>query len=125
MLIFTRTGATAIADPEYGQFEAGDAGEFDVPDDLAQRLLAFHTRGKPQWEDEIGRQQRLVSEELKRRQDPSTLLTAVEQIINLAAAGGAAQAQAQASAPAPAAAKPARKTTATAAAGDGAAAAAE
>jgi len=81
--IFSRMNATAIDDPEFGHFELGDNGAFDLPDDLSDRLIAVHHRGKPAWEDEIGRDERLHGEESARRRDPETLYNAVADIASL------------------------------------------
>jgi hypothetical protein len=114
MRLYTRTGATAVADPQHGQFKAGQDGGFDLPDALGQRLHGFHIDGQPLWETDIERQHRLIAEEMERRKDPATLLDAVQQLVQAAQAASAAQA-AQADAPA---AKPApAKKAATAAAG--------
>lgn len=85
MRLYTRTGATALDDPEYGHFEADEQGGFDFPDDLSDKLHRFSVRGRPAWESDIERQNRLIAEELERRKDPATLLQAVEQLV--AAAG--------------------------------------
>jgi hypothetical protein len=100
MRLFTRTGATALDDPEFGHFEASPDGSFDFPDDLSDRLHSFHWRGQPMWETDIERQQRLVSEEMERRRDPASLYEAVAQLMQ--AAKGAAVLSA-APAPVPAA----------------------
>ncbi len=82
MRLYTRAGATTIDDPEYGHFDASPDGGFDLPEDLALRLHAFHIGGQPAWETDLERQRRLMTEELDRRRDPANLLAAVEQIIN-------------------------------------------
>jgi hypothetical protein len=84
MRLYTRTGATALDDPEYGHFDADDQGAFDFPDDVSDRLRRFHVAGQPAWEDDIERQNRLIGEEMERRKDPATLLEAVEQIMKAA-----------------------------------------
>jgi len=89
MRLYSRTGATRLDDPEYGTFDADDAGGFDFPDDVSDRLIGFHVAGKPMWENDIQRQQRLISEELERRKDPATLLGAVEALVKAAGAAGA------------------------------------
>lgn len=86
MRLYTRTGATALDDPEYGHFDADDQGAFDFPDDVSDRLRRFHVAGQLAWEDDIERQNRLISEEMERRKDPATLLEAVEQIMRAAQA---------------------------------------
>lgn len=84
MRLYSRTGATALDDPEYGHFDAGPSGGFDLPDDLSDRLHGFHVAGQPMWETDVERQHRLINEELERRKDPATLLAAVEQLVNAA-----------------------------------------
>jgi len=93
MRLYSRAGATAVDDGGK-HYTAGDDGGFDFPDDVAARQHAFHAGGKPMWEDSIERQARLVREESARRQDPATLLAAVEKLVK------------QAEAPAPAEPKP-------------------
>lgn len=84
MRLYTRTGATALNDPEFGPFEADEQGSFLLPDELAERLRRFHVAGKPAWETDVERQRRLIQEELERRKDPATLLNAVEQLVKAA-----------------------------------------
>lgn len=85
MRLYTRTGATALTDPATGRiYEADEQGGFNFPDDLSDSLHRFAVRGVPMWETDIERQRRLMSEELERRKDPATLLSAVEQILNAA-----------------------------------------
>jgi hypothetical protein len=87
MRLYTRTGASALTDPDTGRiYEANAEGGFDFPDDLSDRLHKFAVRGQPMWETDIERQRRLMSEELERRKDPATLLSAVEKILNAAKA---------------------------------------
>jgi hypothetical protein len=110
MQIYSRTGAVALADPEYGQFAADDDGGFDLPEDLAVRMLSFHgPGGKPAWETDIQRQARTSAEELDRIRDPATMYAAVRQLVDAATAASALAAPA----PAP---KAARATAAAAAA---------
>jgi hypothetical protein len=90
MRLYTRTGAIALDDPEYGHFDADENGGFDFDDDLSDKLHRFAFRGKPAWETEVERQQRLATEELERRRDPATLQALVEQLTLQAAAGRAA-----------------------------------
>ena len=99
MRLYTRTGVTAIDDPEFGHFEAGDQGGFDFPEELSVRLHRFHDGGRPAWESDVERQQRLIHEELERRKDPATLLAAVEQLVQ-AAKSTASPAEPKAEAPA-------------------------
>lgn len=86
MRLYTRTGATAVDDPEFGTFEADEEGGFDLPDDLSERLIRFHIDGRPAWETDTERQNRLIAEELERRKDPATLLEAVQQLVAAAQA---------------------------------------
>ena len=85
MRLFSRAGATAVDDGGK-HYTAGDDGGFDFPEDVAVSLHSFHAGGKPMWEDSIERQARLVAEESARRQDPATLLAAVEQLVKAAGA---------------------------------------
>ena len=102
MRLYTRTGAVALTDPETGRiYEASPDGGFDFPDDLSDRLHRFAVRGMPMWETDIERQRRLIGEELERRKDPATLLSAVEQILNAAKVAQAVSAPASAPAVVP------------------------
>lgn len=114
MRLYTRTGATALNDPEFGHFEADEQGGFDLPEDLALRLHSFHVNKQPMWETDIERQHRTKSEDLERRKDPSTLLDAVEQILSVAATATAhvAKSEPATTAPAPAKTTRARKAAA-------------
>ena len=103
MLLYSLNGATAVADDDGKQYTPGDDGAFSFPAALATEMLGSHLAGKPLWETEIGRRQRLMNEEAERRKDPATLLAAVEQIV-AAAQAPAAKPAAKA---APAAVKPA------------------
>lgn len=85
MRLYSRTGQTVLNDAEYGVFEAGPDGGFDLPEDLAEREHAFHVGGRPLWETDVERQYRLAAEELDRRRDPATLMNAVQQLVNAAA----------------------------------------
>ncbi len=85
MRLYTRTGATALDDAQYGHFDAGPDGCFDVPEEFGEALRRFHVGARPMWETDIERQHRLMAEELERRKDPATLLAAVEQIVAAAA----------------------------------------
>jgi hypothetical protein len=79
--MYSRTNATAIDDPEFGHFAvSAEHGGFELPDPLADRLHSFHHRGKPAWETEIERDERLHGEDSARRRDPQTLYNAVEGI---------------------------------------------
>lgn len=81
MRLYTRTGATALDDPEFGHFEVQPDGSFEFPDDLSDRLVRFHRRGQPMWETEIDQQARVGSEDLARRRDPATLYNAVDSLV--------------------------------------------
>lgn len=91
MRLYTRTGATTVDHPEYGHFDVDPDGWVDLPEELAEQLHRFHMAGKPMWETDLERQNRLVSEELERRKDPATLLSAVEQLVKAAGQVGPAQ----------------------------------
>ncbi|GAA2732316.1 hypothetical protein [Streptomyces nogalater] len=114
MRLYSRMGVTALDDPEYGNFQADETGAFDFPDGVSDRLHGFHYRGRPMWETDIERQNRLINEELERRKDPSTLLSAVEQLVKAASATAALTQPAAPAEPAPAPAKkvPAKRAAA-------------
>lgn len=80
MRLYTRTGATQVADPEFGTFSADANGAFEFPDDVSDRLHSFHMNGKQAWETDAEREKRLMSEELERFRDPATLLAAVREM---------------------------------------------
>jgi hypothetical protein len=101
MRLYSRTGATRLDDSEYGTFEPDAQGGFDFPDEVSDRLHPFHLGGKPMWETDVERQNRLMNEELERRKDPTTLLSAVEQLVKAAQAVSQVPAPAPAPAPAP------------------------
>ncbi|MFE5037166.1 hypothetical protein [Streptomyces sp. NPDC056683] len=104
MRLYSRTGVIALDDPEFGTFTADpDTGGFDFPDEVSDRLHAFHHRGQQLWETDVERQQRLLTEELERRKDPATLLSAVEQLVKAASATAALTAAAEAAPKKPAA----------------------
>ncbi|MEE1838207.1 hypothetical protein [Streptomyces sp. SP17KL33] len=86
MRLYSRTGVTALDDPEFGTFHANEDGGFDLPDEVSDRLHNFHQHGQPMWETDVERQRRLVMEELEKRKDPATLLSAVEQLVRAAQA---------------------------------------
>ncbi|MFD0032530.1 hypothetical protein ACFVJK_30535 [Streptomyces sp. NPDC127172] len=100
MRLYSCTGVTALDDAEFGNFTADETGAFDFPDEVSDRLHSFHLHGRPMWETDIERQRRLISEELERRKDPATLLSAVEQLVRAASATAALTAPALAPAPA-------------------------
>ncbi|NUP47547.1 MAG: hypothetical protein HOW97_09590 [Catenulispora sp.] len=84
MRLYTRTGASALDHPEYGHFDADENGGFDFPDPLSDELHRFHAGGRPMWETDVERQNRLLAEEMERRRDPATLMDAVQQLVNAA-----------------------------------------
>lgn len=118
MRLYPRTGhIPAIEDEHLGHVEAAEDGSFDVPDEHAARLHAFHVRGKPLFETDIERDERLHGEETARRRDPQTLYNAVEQIANMAVLlgqGQLAQAQGDGAKDGPPKAAPAAKAAAAA-----------
>ncbi|MHB9861975.1 hypothetical protein [Streptomyces sp. YIM S03343] len=89
MRLYSCTGVIALDDPDFGTFQADEAGGFDFPDEVSERLHSFHLHGRPMWEDDVERQRRLIAEELERRKDPATLLGAVEQLVKAASATAA------------------------------------
>jgi hypothetical protein len=86
MRLYTRTGATALDHPVFGHFDADESGGFDFPNELSDQLHGFAVGGRPLWETDIERQNRLISEEMERRRDPATLMEAVQQLVNAAKA---------------------------------------
>ena len=111
MRLYTRVGATALDHPQFGHFEPDEQGGFDFPDDLSDELHRHHTHGKPNWENDVERQHRLMQEELERRKDPATLLSVVEQLMR-AATNASAVAEAPTTPPEPRAPR-ARKSAAS------------
>lgn len=109
MRLFSREDATGVDDAG-NSYTPGPDGGFDFPEDLAERLHGTCVAGRPLWETNVERQQRLIDEELKRRADPATLLAAVEQLVAAAAATRPAE-----PAPAPAEPAPAKAAPKTAA----------
>jgi len=87
MCLHSRTGATSVHH-EGVRYEPGPDGAFPFPDHVSDYLYPFAVKGERLWETDIDRQRRLIAEEAARRQDPATLLAAVEQLV--------AQAEAQA-----------------------------
>jgi hypothetical protein len=83
MRLYSRTDAASVSDGGK-TYKAAKDGSFDLPDELAARLHGFATAGKPQWETDVERQNRLIAEEIERRKDPATLLDAVQQIVKAA-----------------------------------------
>lgn len=86
MRLYTRTGAVALDDPDFGHFDAHPDGGFDFPDELSDRLHSFAVGGRPAWETDVERQRRLIAEELERRKDPASLLDAVQKLVAAAQA---------------------------------------
>lgn len=83
--LFSLANAGAIDDPEYGHFDADpEHGGFDLPDELSDRVHRYRYRGRPAWETETERSERMHGEESARRRDPENLYNAVEQIANVA-----------------------------------------
>lgn len=110
MRLYSRTGATALDHPVHGHFEPGPDGGFDFPNPLSDELHSFAVGGQRLWETEIERQHRLISEERARRQDPESLLSAVEQLMKAAQAAATVQTPPAEAAPAVEVAKPRRST---------------
>ena len=82
--LYSRMNAGAIDDPHWGHFDPDpDNGGFDLPDDLSDQLAGFCHRGKPAWETETQRDERLHGEESARRRDPETLYNAVADIADI------------------------------------------
>lgn len=84
MRLYTRTGATALDHPTYGHFDADEQGGFNFPNELSDQLHGFAVAGRPLWETDIERQNRLIAEEMERRRDPATLMAAVQQLVDAA-----------------------------------------
>lgn len=108
MRLYSRTGAIALDDETGQHYEADEQGGFDFPNELSDKLHGFCVAGKPMWETDIERQERLLTDELERRKDPATLLQAVEQLVK---AAQATQAPAESSESKPTPAKRASKRT--------------
>jgi hypothetical protein len=83
--LFSLAAAGAVDDPEHGHFDRDpDHGGFDFPDDLSDRLHRLRHRGRPAWETETERSERLHGDEEARSRDPKTLYSAVAEIAALA-----------------------------------------
>jgi hypothetical protein len=80
MRLYSRIGAGAVDDPVHGHFEPDENGAFPFPDELSDRLRAFHHRREAMWETEDELSQRLNGAELARRRDPETLFSVVASI---------------------------------------------
>lgn len=79
MRLYTLTGASGVTNEEHGSFEVDpETGILEVPEALGLVLHATHINGKAAWETDAERSTRIASEDLARRQDPATLLAAVE-----------------------------------------------
>ncbi len=81
MRLYSLSNATAVDDPQFGRFQAGDDGAFTFPDELGRRLQRVHAGGVKQWETDVERQRRIAAEEMARRQDPATLLATLERLV--------------------------------------------
>jgi len=81
--LYSRIGAIAHEDPEYGRFEPDGDGGFTFPDDLSDRLLRQHVRKKRMWEDEEMRAERMHQEAEQRHRDPAVLYAAVSELVQL------------------------------------------
>lgn len=79
MRLYSLMGAASV-DSGGVHYDPQPDGGFDFPDALSDHLHGFHSGGKPMWEDATERQRRLIAEELERRQDPASLLAAVERL---------------------------------------------
>lgn len=87
MLLYSKTGATAVDDPATGaHYEPGPDGAFSLPEPFGMALHAFHSAGKRLWETVGERAERLVAEETARRQSPEALLDAVNKLVEAAGA---------------------------------------
>lgn len=88
MRLYSLTGATALTDPATGETYRPhvEHGGFDFPDEFSDQIQRFATRGKPQWENDIQRQQRLLAAEMERRKDPAAMLGVMEQLLQAAKA---------------------------------------
>jgi hypothetical protein len=76
--LYSRMNAGAVDDPVHGHFEPDpDHGGFEFPDELSDMLGGFCHRGRPVWETEEDRSERLHDEDLARRRDPAMLYDAV------------------------------------------------
>lgn len=92
MRLYPRAGQVSVHDPEYGIWGPSEKeevrqptsdGGFDFPDELSDRLVRLHHRGRPMWETEQQRNVRTRGEEQARRRDPETLYSAVEDIAGI------------------------------------------
>lgn len=88
MRLYSRNGATSVTH-EGHTYEPDDSGAFDFPEALGQQQHSFHVNGRPLWETEIERNNRLMNEELERRKDPATLLDAVNKLVAAASSASA------------------------------------
>ena len=94
MILFSRTGASVVQH-EGVTYRPGPDGGFPFPDHVSDRLHRFAVRGVKQWETDIERQRRVMSEEMDRRRDPAELYAAVEKIVRAAEAGSQPEAKAE------------------------------
>ena len=81
MRLYTLTDAASVGNDDYGDFEVAQDGSVQVPEPFGQFLLAQHTNGEAQWEDDAQRNARLVAEELERRRDPASAYDLLAQIV--------------------------------------------
>lgn len=80
MRLYSLAEATGV-DHDGVHYGPQDDGGFDFPGPLAGKLHASHVAGQPQWETAIERQQRMIREELVRRQSPEALYEAVSKLV--------------------------------------------
>ena len=83
MRLYSRTGAVALDDPEFGHFDADDNDAFDFPEPLSDRLHRFHVNGAPLWESDAERQQRTAAEDRARAQDPAVMHSLMQRLVEL------------------------------------------
>lgn len=82
MRLYSRAGAVALDDPDFGHYDADDQGGFDFPEDLSDRLHRFHAAGRPLWESEAEKHQRLIAEDRVRSQDPGVMLALMQRLVD-------------------------------------------
>lgn len=90
MRLYSRTGAVALDDPEFGHYDADDSGGFDFPEPLSDRLHRFHVGGAPLWESDAERQQRVAAEDRARAQDPAVMHDLMQRLVELTEANASA-----------------------------------
>ena len=79
MYLYSLVGADAHKDPEYGLFTPDGSGAFPFPDEVSDVLVTCAVRGRKQWETEEARAERMHGQEMARRRDPASVLTAMEE----------------------------------------------